>query len=910
MNDPENDTANRCRAPRLPALLLGWTLPSGERGVLFGDLDEEYETHVRPSVGKARADLWYWQQALGSIAPNLRRSRTARRTASADIHDPSRLPPNPPRKLDMDRFKLDARMALRSLRSRPLFTAVAIITLALGIGANTAIFSVVNGVLLRPLPYPEADRLITVWLDNRLQGWPEDVTSYPLYEDWRDRSRSFQDMSAWTFTRMNLSGDGEPERIRGVQASPNLMEVLRVDAVEGRTFGAADWESDPNVLVLANGFWQSRYGGDPGAIGTTVNLSGSPYTIVGVMPDDFAFGSPEVQFWRPFSPEVRDNPRGNLWLNVIGRLGEDVAVDAAREDMSRVAAQLEEEFPRTNEGYGVTLVPLLDNVVGDVSTALWVLLGAVGFVMLIACANVANMSLARASSRTNEMALRAALGADRRRLLQQMLTESVILACAGGALGLLVAFWGLQVLRALGPGLPRLGDIGIDGGVLAFTAAISLATGILFGIAPALRVSRPDLNESLKESGGNASAGTAGRLLRQSLVAAEIALALVLLVGAGLLLRSYGELRRVDLGFEPNGLLVTSVSLPASGYPEPADVYRFFSQLMERVEALPGVEAAAAVDSMPLTTRFSSGFFTIEGRPPVSRADMMEVKFNVVTPGYFATMRTPLRAGRVFEDADSVDARRVVIINETMRRMYFAGEDPVGQRFLFGQPENYATEEDPNPELPWLDIVGVVADVPQRGVRQAVEPEVFLPYAEGRGDSLTLVVRSSGSTSIGRDVRAAVWAADPDLPVANQGSASDLVASSTAQDRFNSRLLGAFALLALALAGVGIYGVMSYTVSQRTREIGIRMALGASTGDVTGAILRGSLRITLIGLAVGIAVAIPTMRLMSNLLFGIEPADPLTFVLVAVTLGAIAVAASLIPARRAARLDPTATLRD
>ncbi len=901
-----------CSAPRLPELLLGWALPAREQGALFGDLDEEYELYVRPQRGKLGADLWYWRQALRSFGPNLHRRRApAPRGNGAPPLDRHPGLSQPPRRRDMDRLKLDIRMGLRTLRSRPAFTAVAVLTLALGIGANTAIFSVVNAVLLRPLPYSEPEELMTVWLDNRLQGWPQDVTSYPLYTDWNEQSRSFEDMSAWTFTRMNISGDGEPQRILGVQASPNLMPVLGVEAEHGRAFGPSDWDNDPNVVVLSHGFWQSRFGSDPGIVGDTLRLSDQPFTVVGIMPPDFAFGSTEAQFWLPFPPDIVDSSRGQLWLRVIGRLNEGVLVDAARSDMDRVSVQIEEEYPRLYQGYGVTIVPLIDDVVGDVSTALWLLLGAVAFVMLIACANVANMSLARAATRENEMALRAALGADRRRLLHQMLTESVILSALGGVVGLFIAYWGLRLLQVLDAEIPRLEGVGIDGSVLGFTALVALGTGVLFGIIPALRVSRPDLNEALKEGARTASGGITGRLFQQGLVATEIALALVLLVGAGLLIRSYAELRSVELGFEPGGLLMTSISLPDSTYPESSDVYQFYSKLIETVEALPGVESVSAVDSVPLGTRFSSGFFTIAGRPPVPREEQMEVKFNLVTPGYFATMRTPLLAGRAFEPADAIDGRRVVMINETMRQMYFPGEDPVGQQFLYGRQDGFATDENPNPELPWFEIVGVVGDVPQRSVRQAAEPEVFLPYAQGRGDTLTLVARSATDpASIAPSVRAAVRSMDPDLPVATQGPISDLVADSSAQERLNFRLLSLFALLALTLAGVGIYGVMSYTVSQRTREIGIRMALGASTSDVTRSVLGASMWVTAIGLAAGVGTALFATRLMSSLLFGVDATDPLTFGSVAVGLGLIALAASLIPARRAAKLDPTIALRD
>ncbi len=812
----------------------------------------------------------------------------------------------------MDSLTLDIRIGIRNLRLRPAFTAVAVITLALGIGVNTAIFSVVNGVLLKPLSYADPQELMTVWLDNRLQGWPQDVTSYPNYLDWKDGSSSFEDMSAWTFIRRNLSGDGEPTRVLGILASPNLMSVLGVAAAEGRVFTPDDWNGDPNVLVVSDAFWRGRLGARDDALGSKLSLNGIPYTVVGVMPADFAFGSTEALFWAPFQPDVLDGSRGQLWLNVIGRLNDGVAVAAARGDMDQVAARLEEELPNANQGYGVTLVPLLENIVGDVSAALWLLLGAVGFVMLIACANVANMSLARAAARQNEMALRAALGADRPRLLRQLLTESIVLSVAGGAAGLLLAFAGLRLLHALNPGLPRLAGVGIDASVLGFTAIVVLTTGILFGLVPALRASRPDLGETLKEGARTSAGGITGHTFRRGLVVAEIALALVLLVGAGLLIRSYAEIRRVDIGFESDGLLMTSISLPSSSYPESSDVYGFFSQLLADVSALPGVESVAAVSDVPLGPNFSSGPFTVAGRDPVARENLVEVKYNIVTPGYFTTMGTALGAGRYFEAADSIDGRRVVIINETMQRLHFPGEDPVGRQFLHSIPAAYATEDDPNPELPWFTIVGVVQDVPQRSVRQPSEPEVFRPYAEGRGNTLTLVARAATGDPglIAGSVRTAVWAIDSDLPVGSQGAISDLVAESSAQERLNLRLLGIFAALAMTLAAIGIYGVMSYTVSQRTREIGIRMAMGADRGDIVRSVLGASLGVTLVGLTLGVVTALAMTRLMSGLLFGVEASDPLTFATVALGLGITATVATLIPARRAARLDPTAALRE
>jgi putative ABC transport system permease protein len=897
-----------CRAPRLPGRLLGLLLPAGERGALIGDLDEEYELHVRPRRGKWGADLWYWRQSLASLPPSLRRRRSPARSPMGDTTAPAWRAPN--RRTIMDSLSLDIRMGLRALLLRPGFTAIAIVTLALGIGANTAIFSVVNGVLLLPLPYPESEELMTVWLDNRLQGWPQDVTSYPAYLDWRNGSTSFEDMSAWTFSRPSLTGDGEPERLFGVIASPNLFSVLDVEALHGRVFTASDWDTDPNAVVLDHGLWQRRLGGDPAALGAKLILNGEPFTVIGVMRPGFAFGSEEAQFWRPFAPDVLESSRNQLWLNVVGRLREGVTVAAARADMDQVGLRLEREYPDSSEGYGVTVVPLREHLIGEVDTALWILLGAVGLVMLIACANVANMTLARAAGRESEVAVRAALGADRRRLLRQLLTESVILSMLGGIAGLLLAAGGLRLLRGLDPDLPRLPEVGIDPSVLGFTAMVTIGTAILFGLFPALRVSRPDLGEALKEGSRTAAGRRAGKAARQGLVVAEIALALVLLAGAGLLIRSYLEVRRLDIGFEPEGLLMTSISLPGASYPESGDVYRFFQRLLADVEALPGVESVAAVDAVPLGTRFSSGFFTIAGREPVAREGMMEVKSNGVTPGYFETMGIELVAGRTFEAADSADPRRVVIINETMARLYFPGEDPLGQQFLFGGPERFVTEDEPNPEIPWNTIVGVVGDVPQRRIQAGAEPEVFYPYAEGRGDALTLIVRAANDpASIAGSVRAAVWAIDPDLPVADQRPVSDLVERSSSQERLNFRLLGLFALLAAALAAAGIYGVVSYTVSQQTREIGIRLALGADAGAVIRSVLRTALATTAIGLLAGVVLALLASRLMSSLLFGVTAVDPLTFIAAAAGLAVVALAASYIPARRAARLHPTVALR-
>ncbi len=754
---------------------------------------------------------------------------------------------------------------------------------------------------------------MTLWLDNRMQGWHQDVTSFPNFVDWRDWNETFDDMAGISFRSANITGDADPERVPEAVVSPTFFDVLQVAPLVGRGFSIADWDTDERLIVVSHGFWQQRYGSELSVLGSSLVVNGHPHTIVGVMPAGFQYMRENVQLWRLFDPGVRETSRGWFWLQVVGRLSEGITLEQARADMDRVGVRLEEEYA-SNTGYGVTVVSVHEEVVGDVRPALLVLLGAVGLVLLIACANVANLMVARASSREREIAIRSAIGATRGHLFHQLLVESVLLALIGGLCGLGLAGAGLGLLQRLEPELPRLAEIGLHPMVLLFTLAASLLTGLLFGVLPALHGSHVALAGSLKDRGTGEAGGVRTRRFRQSLVAAELALALVLLIGAGLLIRSYATLVQTTPGFEAENLLVFRVSLSGPNYQSGDDAIGFFAPLLERLQALPGVQAAAGVRNLPMSGSYSSGFFTIEGRPPVSRDQLTEVKMNVVTAGYFETMGVPVRGGRTFTVDDDTDGERVVVVNEALARTWFPDEDPVGQRFLYGFytiSDSYVPADDPNPELPWRRIGGVVGSTRQRRLETEPEPEVFGVYGQARLGTLYMTVRTDGEpTSVAAAARAAVWELDPNIPVAELGAMSNLIGRSTAARRFNLTLLALFAGVAVALAAIGIYGVISYWVSQQTREIGVRMALGARGGDVLRMIMRHTALVVAAGVGVGLVAAFGLTRLMASLLYGVGAADPLTFVLVASLLEAVAMGASFVPARRATRIDPIEALRE
>ncbi|MGH9837363.1 MAG: ABC transporter permease [Blastocatellia bacterium] len=791
----------------------------------------------------------------------------------------------------------DLRYGARMLMKKPGFTLIAVLTLALGIGANTAIFSVVNGVLLRPLPYLDSEQLTWVWMDNRQEGIAEDIASWPNFEDWRAHNQSFQGMAGVRDRRFNLTGTGEPEELNGANVSANFFDLMRVGPQYGRAFSAEEeQEGRDQVVVIGHGLWQQRFGGDAQLVGQTLSLNGQPHTIIGVMPPGFQFPN-KTEIWKPLVPDAQlRTARSAFWLPVIGRLKPGVTRAQAQTEMTGIAQRLEQQYPNSNRGFGVNVVLMHEQLVGKLRTALWVLLGAVACVLLIACANVANLLLARAAARQKEVAIRAALGASRGRVVRQLLTESVLLAAVGGGLGLLLARWGLDALVALAPSdLPRAASITIDRRVLFFTLGLSLLTGVVFGLAPALQSSKLALSEVLKEGGRGTGGG--GQRTRSALVVAEIALALVLLVSAGLLLRSSWRLQQVNPGFNPERVLKVRLSLPPSKYREGAQAAAFYQQLLERLRALPGVQAAGATSSVLLNKVHNSSGILIEGRP-APNGPRPELPMDSVSPGYFQAMDMPLVQGRQFNEQDKADGLPVAIVNETMARRFWPNEDPLGKRFNFGDGGR------------WWTVVGVVRDSRRQGLDAPVRIESFLPHTQRPLRAMEVVLRTTDHPlAMTRTVRSAVWSLDGDLPVSEIQSVEQMLGARVAPRRFNLLLLGLFALVAMLLAAVGIYGVMAYSVTQRTHEIGIRMALGAGQGAVLKLVVGHGMVLTLLGVATGLAGAFALTRLMTILLFGVSATDPLTFSVIALLLLLVALLACWIPAQRATKVDPMIALR-
>jgi putative ABC transport system permease protein len=795
---------------------------------------------------------------------------------------------------------------MRVMFRNPGVTAIAIIALALGIGANSAIFSVVNSLLLRPLPYKDSDRLVWLWETNPSNGITEEVASPPNFNDWKRLGQSFEEMGAFARTALILTGDGEPERLPGLVVTDGLLSALGAQTRHGRTFlPEEDLPGANRVVILGEGLWRRRFGADPQIVGKTIALSGNPYVVVGVMAADFTSprpGDPQpAELYIPFNLNYNQEARRADYLGVIARLKPGVSLGEARAEMDSIAASLEQQYPETNTGWGVKVVTLHERFVGDVRPALLVLMGAVGFLLLIACANVANLLLARAASRKKEISIRAALGASGNRILRQLLTESVLLGAAGGVLGLLIAAWGIEALIAMSPrNLPRLREIGLDGRVVAFTLIVSLATGVLFGLLPALQASNPQLSECLKEGGRDSSEAARGNRLRALFASSEIALALVLLVGAGLMVRSFAELQRVDPGFRPQGLLTTQVLLPRSRYGEGPKVAAFNDQLLERVSTLPGVESAGLIDAIPLGGGMSVLTFSVEGREPLPSSAIQDSEVYVASSGYFRVMGIPLKRGRLFAGQDSLNAPGVAIINEAMARRYFSDEDPIGKRITNSDSQTG----------PWLTIIGIVGDVHTHGLSDEGYPQMYAHSAQQPGRAFTLVARSSSDpTSLASGIRSQIRQLDPLLPLYNIRPMEQLVADSLARPRFNMLLITIFAVLALVLASVGIYGVVSYSVTQRHHEIGVRMALGAKQSDILRMVVSQGLKLAGAGVAVGLAASFALTRSMSSLLFGVSATDPVTFAGVAVLLTLVALAACYIPARRATRVDPMIALR-
>ena len=810
----------------------------------------------------------------------------------------------------METLIQDLSYALRSLRRAPGFTTVAVLTLALGIGANTAIFTVVSSVLLEPLGYRDPQRLVFIHSQFPTIGFDKFWISPPEYRDLQERARSYSDIGAWRTGQVSLSGLENPTRVTSAVASAELFSTLGVPARLGRAYNKEeDAQGVEPVAVISHRLWQSAFGGDSSLVGRLIEVNGTQRTLVGVMPPGFDVEDAGVDVWIPLALPANPTNRGSHFLNLVGRLAPGVTLDRARNEMGVLLTQWRDVVPSghvpNDSTHRVVVKDLREEVVGDIRPALLILLGAVGFVLLIACANVANLLLAKAEVRQKEIAVRAALGAGRGRLLRQFLTESVALAVIGGAVGLLLGYWGLKGLLAASPdSVPRAASIGLDARVLLFTIGVSLFTGLLFGLAPLLHLSPRTMGLTLKE-GGQRTTATGGRmLLRRLLVVSEVALAVVLVVGAGLLLRSFAALQRVDPGFDPRGVLTFQLFLTQAAYPEPNDRIAFFDRLSRRLEELPGVTRAAAMSGLPPLRDVNANDTEFEGKQQTPDGPVHNVDYyQVVTGDYFATMRIPIIDGRAFTASDDAAATPVVIINERLARVFYPGENPIGQRIRPSGPDG----------TPWYTVVGVSRDVKQGGLSEQAGTELYFHYPQTGTfvpRSMNVVVRSTRDPLLlVDDVRRAVWSVDRSLPLAYLQSMEANLAGSMSRPRFLARLLGIFALVALVLAAVGTYGVLSYSVAERQREIGIRMALGAETNRVMGMVLRDGLGVAALGLAIGVAGAFALTRLMATLLFGISTTDPATFVAAPAVLAVVALAACYLPARRATRVDPMDALR-
>jgi putative ABC transport system permease protein len=784
------------------------------------------------------------------------------------------------------------------LSRTPGFTIVAVLTLALGIGANTAIFSIVNTLLLKPLPYAAPERLVMVWQDMRARGGPADEWGSPgNYADWSRAKTIFKDVAAIGGWRPTLTGGAEPEPIPGEQVSHEYFDVLGVPPAHGRTFRIDD--DVPNaarVAIISDALWKRRFAGDPAVVGRSITLSGEPHEIIGILPPGFRpiVASQTGEIWRPLRINRANPSRGAIIYRVIGRLQDGVPLERAQTEAGALAKQLEAAYPESNEKVTFNLQPLHDRVVGEIRPGLLALLGGVAFVLLIACANIANLLLARGSARGRELAVRVALGAARGRVVRQLLTESVLLAVAGGVAGVLLGSWVVDGLVAIAPAsAPRVGEIGLDGTVLGFAVLITLLTGVLFGLAPALQSSRAQITDSLKD-GGRGSVSASGRTLRRTLVIAEVALSLMLLTGGGLLVQTFLRLQAADLGFDPHNVLTGLVNPPRTTYDTAAKHVAFYDQVYEKAKALPGVQKAALVSVLPLSGD-SDMSFEIEGRPPArSPSDTPVTWYRLVTANYFDTIGMPIRRGRGFETREAAPS---VIVNESMAKKYFPGEEALGRRVRFDDKQ-------------WFTIVGIVADARVRGAREAARIETFIPFWQFPEPGMNILLKTSGDPALlAAPLKQAVASIDRNVPVQGITTLSEMVGASIEQPRFFAFLSAAFAALALVLAAIGIYGVMAYVVAQRTTEIGVRMALGASQREVFGLVVGDGLKITALGIAIGVGGSLAIARWLTTLLFGVRPGDPATLALTAAVLLVVAAAACYIPARRAARVDPMVALR-
>jgi putative ABC transport system permease protein len=804
----------------------------------------------------------------------------------------------------MESLLSDVRYAIRNLIKRPGFTAIAVITLALGIGANSAIYSIINALLIKPLPIPEQDRVVAIWDKNPSRGVQHNEVAMANYLDWRAQNHSFEQLALYRWWSTNLTGGDTPERVQGFLVTANFLDVVGVKPFNGRNF--SDEENQPGkdaVAIITYSLWQRRFAADPDIVNKTITTNGIARTVIGVLPEGFNFPKgAEVYAPMPMTPEVIKS-RGSHSYYVIGRLKAGVSLESAQAEIDTMTARLAAQYPTTNIGLGANAYPIVADTVRLYETALWVMMAAVGFVLLIACANVANLMLARASGRQREIALRSALGASRWRIVRQLLIESVVIALIGGVLGVLVAFWGVDLLKAANPGeaakyAPGWNRLGINFPVLAFTLAISLLSSLVFGLVPAWQASKPDLNDALKEGGRQTTTGS--HRLRSLLVISEIALSLVLLIGAGLLFRSFLALMKTNPGFNPDGVLTMNLNLPLAKYKDKAQRAAFFSDLVQRVKALPGVRSAAAVNYVPLAGSNSSSDFLVEGLPEPPPGQENVGRYRVCTPDYFQTMQISILKGRAFSDEDQERSKPVVIVNETLARKFWPAGDAVGKRIRLKGPLD---------ENPWLEIVGVVQDV-KHELNTPVTPEYYFPHKQDPWNSMVLVARTTVDPgSMAAVVRQQVRAIDNDQPVFNVYTMNQVRAISVTLYTFGFVMMAIFATVALLLAAIGIYGVMAFAVSQRTQEIGIRMALGARALDVLKLIVRNGMSLAVIGAVIGLAGAFAITRLMASLLFGVSPTDVLTFALVTAGLLLVALFACYLPARRATKVDPIIALR-
>ncbi|HEY6660673.1 MAG TPA: ABC transporter permease [Pyrinomonadaceae bacterium] len=794
----------------------------------------------------------------------------------------------------------DIRFAARSLLKRPGFSIIVVLTLALGIGANAAVFSVINAVLLRPLPYRDAGRVVTLWQNNVKAGIPRNDVSPANFLDWSEQSRSFEAIAGIEPFGFSLLGEGEPERFPAWLVTSGFFQVAGTDALLGRTFTAEDYNpGNDRVVVLGHGLWQRRFGGDRTVVGRKITLNGQPYVVVGVMPPEFQL-PPDREIWAPRTVGENDRQfRGATYWNVVARLKPGTTVAQAQEEMNGITARLATQYPETNGGMGASVVPIFEQLTGQIQSALWVLAAAVGFVLLIACVNVANLFLVRGAERQREFAIRRALGAERWQLFRQTLTESFLLVLVGGLSGVLLASWLVKLIPALSSSkIPRVEYVEMDLRVVLFACAVSVLTAIVFGLVPAVQFWRHEIQSTLKESGRNPAATPVRHRLRKALVISEVAIAVVLLTGAGLLFRSFVRLIQVDPGFTKENVLALQVFLPRN-YDKPEQMIGFFDQSLDKIRSLPGIATAAVVATPPFINLDQDAPFNIVGRPAPPQGSEPAAFYSPVSSEYLNALNIPLRQGRFFTKFDSAGSPQVVVINETMARRYFPNEDPVGKRLLvmFGEAET-------------REIVGVIGDVLHNGLHAQPRAEMFVPHQQSASAYMTFLVKTTTDPAAQlAPVKRAIREVNPNQTFARTATMEELVADSLKQRRFTLFLLGLFAAIALILATIGIYGSISYSTRQRTNEIGVRIALGAQSRDVLRLIVGQGVGLALVGVAIGLGAAILLTRAIKSLLFGVSPTDPLTFLAISLLLLFTALVASLIPARRATKVDPLVALR-